>query len=61
MDLQMKLAADGWQRLQVAESAALPEWAHYKDMVYATTFEPIAIVYTSDWFLPKTCRRRTRT
>ena len=26
-------------------AAALPEWAHWKDTVYATTFEPIAIVY----------------
>jgi len=46
MDLQMKLAADGLAAVYKSpESAALPEWAHYKDMVYATTFEPIAIVY----------------
>ncbi len=46
MDLQMKLAADGLAAVYKSpESAALPEWAHFKDMVYATTFEPIAIVY----------------
>jgi PAS domain-containing protein len=27
------------------EISALPAWAHFKDPVYATTFEPIAIVY----------------
>jgi iron(III) transport system substrate-binding protein len=27
------------------ERAALPAWAHWKDTVSATTFEPIAIVY----------------
>src|SRR5207247_3821987 len=46
MDLQMKLAADGLAAVYKSpESSALPEWAHWKDMVYATTFEPIAIVY----------------
>jgi iron(III) transport system substrate-binding protein len=46
MDLQMKLAADGAAAVYKSpESAALPGWAHWKDTVYATTFEPIAIVY----------------
>ena len=46
MDLQMKLAADGQALVYKSpESAALPEWAHFKDTVYATTFEPIAIIY----------------
>ena len=46
MDLQMKLAADGLAAVYKSpESAALPEWARWKDTVYATTFEPIAIVY----------------
>src|SRR6266566_980667 len=46
MDLQMKLAADGLALpYKSPESAALPGWAHWKDTVYATTFEPIAIVY----------------
>ena len=46
MDLQMKLAADGFATgYKSPEIAALPAWAHWKDTVYATTFEPIAIVY----------------
>jgi iron(III) transport system substrate-binding protein len=46
MDLQMKLAADGAAAsYKSPETAALPAWAHWKDTVYATTFEPIAIVY----------------
>jgi iron(III) transport system substrate-binding protein len=46
MDLQMKLAADGLAApYKSPEAAALPDWARFKDTVYATTFEPIAIVY----------------
>ena len=46
MDLQMKLAADGLAAVyRSPESAALLEWARWKDTIYATTFEPIAIVY----------------
>ena len=46
MDLQLKLANDGLaMTYKSPEASALPEWAKWKDMVYATTFEPIAIVY----------------
>ena len=46
MDLQMKLAVDGLALpYKSPEIPALPAWAHWKDTVYATTFEPIAIVY----------------
>lgn len=46
MDLQIKLAADGLALpYKSPEIPALPAWAHWKDTVYATTFEPIAIVY----------------
>jgi iron(III) transport system substrate-binding protein len=46
MDLQMKLAADGLAAVYKSpEAAALPAWALWKDTIYATTFEPIAIVY----------------
>ena len=46
MDLQMRLAADGQAMVYKSpEAGALPDWAKFKDMVYATTFEPIAIVY----------------
>src|SRR5438105_6077423 len=46
MDLQMTLALDGLALpYKSPEIPALPAWAHWKDTVYATTFEPIAIVY----------------
>jgi iron(III) transport system substrate-binding protein len=46
MDLQLKLAQDGFAATYKSpESGALPDWARWKEMVYATTFEPIAIVY----------------
>ena len=46
MDLQLKLANDGLaMAYKSPEASALPDWAKWKDMVYATTFEPIAIVY----------------
>lgn len=46
MDLQIKLAADGLAlTYKSPEAGSLPDWAKYKDTVYATTFEPIAIVY----------------
>src|SRR5258706_1375309 len=46
MDLQLKLAADGLAMpYKSPESGALPDWAKWKETVYATTFEPIAIVY----------------
>jgi len=46
MDLQLKLASDGLAMpYKSPESAALPDWAKWKETVYATTFEPIAIVY----------------
>jgi len=46
MDLQLKLANDGLAAVYKSpEAGALPDWAHWKDTVYATTFEPIAIVY----------------
>src|SRR5215813_7354914 len=46
MDLQLKLAQDGLaMSYKSPEASALPDWAKWKDMVYATTFEPIAIVY----------------
>ncbi len=46
MDLQLKLAADGLALpYKSPEASALPDWARWKDTVYATTFEPIAIIY----------------
>ena len=54
MDLQLKLAADGLALAYSSpEAAALPDWAHWKDTVYATTFEPIAFVYNKRLVTPE--------
>lgn len=46
MDLQVKLANDGYARAaRVRESADWPRWANWRDMAYALTFEPAVIVY----------------
>lgn len=46
MDLQMKLAADGYaMAYKSVEAPKIPGWAMWKDMAYGTTFEPAAIVY----------------
>src|SRR3954468_13444107 len=44
MDLQMKLASDGYAlSYKSQESAKLPAWAMWNDQAYGTTFEPAAI------------------
>lgn len=46
MDLQLKLAADGYaQPYHSRESDALLPGSNWRDMVYATTREPIVIAY----------------
>ena len=46
MDLQMRLASDGYAlKYKSAESAHIPTWAIWDDQAYGTTFEPAAIVY----------------
>lgn len=46
MDLQVKLASEGYAlAYKSPEAAALPGWANWKDSAYGTTFEPTAIVY----------------
>ena len=53
MDLQLKLAAEGFAAVYKSpEAGALPDWARWKDTVYATTFEPIAIVYNKRLVAP---------
>lgn len=48
MDLQMTLAADGYAETYASpEKAALPEWAVYQDQLYATTVEPIGLIYNT--------------
>ncbi|MDY8109882.1 ABC transporter substrate-binding protein [Fulvimarina sp. 2208YS6-2-32] len=48
MDLQMTLAADGYMEpYDSPEKANLPEWANYEDTLYATTIEPIGMIYNT--------------
>ena len=46
MDLQMRLASDGYAlAYKSVEASKIPGWAVWNDMAYGTTFEPAAIVY----------------
>lgn len=46
MDQGVKLAVDGYLApYQSTEVAALPSWAVYQDIVYATSIEPIGMIY----------------
>ncbi len=46
MDQSVKLGADGFlDSYRSPELPALPSWALYKDMVYATTIEPVGLIY----------------
>ncbi|TCL09889.1 iron(III) transport system substrate-binding protein [Shimia isoporae] len=51
MDLQTKLANDGWAKQHVsATTENLPEWAVWNDMLFAFTQEPAAIVVSRKAF-----------
>lgn len=46
MDLQMKLAAGGYfQSVDLPQKKDIPDWASYKDTLYATSLEPVGIIY----------------
>jgi iron(III) transport system substrate-binding protein len=46
MDLQMRLASDGYAlKYKSVEASKIPGWAIWDDQAYGTTFEPAAIVY----------------
>lgn len=46
MDLQVKLANDGYaQAVDVPLRASWPDWANWRDTAYALTFEPAVFVY----------------
>jgi iron(III) transport system substrate-binding protein len=48
MDLQMKLAADGYfEAYATPQKSNLPDWANYQDLIYATTVEPVGIIYNT--------------
>ncbi|MDP3960249.1 MAG: ABC transporter substrate-binding protein [Pseudorhodobacter sp.] len=53
MDLQMKLANDGLARAvppdQIAATGAvLPDWAHWRDLVFAVAQEPVVLLIAPD-------------
>lgn len=46
MDLQIKLANDGFARPVVTpDTAGWPDWANWRDTVYALTYEPAVFAY----------------
>jgi iron(III) transport system substrate-binding protein len=59
MDLQEKLINDGFSMAYASpEMPALPGWAHWQDLGYGVTLEPIAFVYNrkylKSWEMPRT-------
>jgi iron(III) transport system substrate-binding protein len=51
MDLQMKLANDGYaQPAQVTLSGSWPRWANWRDTAYALTYEPAVFIYNRPAF-----------
>jgi iron(III) transport system substrate-binding protein len=54
MDLQMKLANDGYAAdYRSPETDQLPAWAVWKGEAYGTTFEPLVFVYNSRLLKPE--------
>jgi iron(III) transport system substrate-binding protein len=46
MDLQIKLANDGYAtEYRSVEAEGIPAWAQWKDIAYGVTAEPVVIVY----------------
>lgn len=59
MDLQMKLANDGYAEPYQSETTnAIPTWAKWRNEAFGVTFEPAVIVYNKAFFkdrpIPKT-------
>ncbi len=51
MDLQMKLANDGYAQPHKADSVdGLPSWANWRNEAFGVTFEPVVIVYNKTYF-----------
>ena len=51
MDLQMKLANDGYaQQVRLPLSATWPRWANWRDTAYALTYEPAVFIYNKPAF-----------
>lgn len=52
MDLQVKLANDGYIQQASIAARGLPEWAVWRDEIFGFTLEPAVIVYNSDALRP---------
>lgn len=53
MDSQMKLANDGYaQAYDSPELANLQDWAHWRNEIFGTTFEPVVMVYNKKRLAP---------
>jgi two-component system sensor histidine kinase TctE len=60
VDLQVKLVNDGLTQPHVsAATAALPDWANWRDEAFGITFEPVVIAYHRD-LLPEGAGLRGR-
>jgi len=54
MDLQIKLANDGYALAYASpEAPGLPAWASWRNEAFATTFEPIVFVYNTRLLKPE--------
>jgi iron(III) transport system substrate-binding protein len=54
MDLQIKLANDGYTQTYLSpEASKLPGWAVWKNEAFGTTYEPIAFVYSKRLLKPE--------
>jgi ABC-type Fe3+ transport system substrate-binding protein len=52
MDLQVKLANDGYTRQTPVGARGLPDWAIWRNEIFAFTLEPAVIVYNKDALSP---------
>ena len=54
MDLQMKLANDGYaQNVDLPALQTLPPFAKWRDMAFGLTNEPAVVIYNKQWFKDK--------
>jgi ABC-type Fe3+ transport system substrate-binding protein len=52
MDLQVKLANDGYVQPAFIAAQGLPDWANWRDEIFGFTLEPAVIVYNKDFLQP---------
>lgn len=49
MDLQFQLANDGYaQSFRSAQTQSLPDWARWRDLIFAFSAEPAVVVFSTD-------------